>query len=86
MTIHVATITFSYNYFGFDSEVRVQKVFRSYSDAKRWATDPNRIHDAYDEAHWCRELGQNHYIGVTDDLTPNDFTATGYEIRKFEMS
>lgn len=88
MTIYVATITFGYDYFGFNSEVRVQKVFRSYPEAKQWATDPNRIYDAYEEAHWYRELGQNHYVGivgVTNDLTPNDFTATGYEIRDFEM-
>lgn len=85
MTVYVTTITFSYNYFGFDSEVRIQKVFRSYFESKQWATDPNRIYDAYEEAHWYRELGQNYYIGVTDDLTPNDFTTTGYEIRDFEM-
>lgn len=85
MTIYVATLHFTYCPFGFSSEVQVQKVFRSPHEAKQWAINPCRIFDAYEEAQWYHELGQKHYVGIDSELTPNDFTFVGYEIRDFEM-
>lgn len=85
MTIYVATARFNYCSFGFSLDVQVQQVFDSYLEAKKWSINPCRAIDAYEEAHWYHENGQKYYIGIDDELTPNDFILAGYEIRDFEI-